>query len=167
MAEFLRDTSAALGLELEPTRMLELEAADALGALASVAVHAARVVVDTGGAPVPFAWRESQVPTLEALLREIAGRLPLIRAVYLPAEASLVGGVWLAPQELLPAALTLVRDREWVEFCGPACSDGLLLEYDASGAEHGVERPYELVVWGAEWAPRAEEACAALGIARV
>jgi hypothetical protein len=167
MAEFLRYTSSALGFELDATRILELEDTDSLGILVSAAVHAARMMVDAGAASVPYAWREADLPTLNALLCGIAGRLPSVRAVYLPAEASLVGGVWLTPQELLPAALTLVREREWVECSTPDGSDGLCLEYDASGAEHGAERPYELVVWGAVWGPRAEEARAELGITSV
>lgn len=167
MAEFLSYTSAAVGFELDASRVLELEDADRLAAVVAAAVQAARAAADAGDAPVPYAWPESDLPNLESLLRALAARLPPTRAVYLPAEADFVGGVWLTPQEFLPAAVTLVRQREWVEFSTPDGGDGLCLEYDASGAEHGVERPYELMVWGSAWAPQADEARGELGIARV
>jgi len=167
MAEFLRYTSAVLGVELDASRVLELEDADRLGGVVAAAVQAARVAADTGTASVPYAWREDDIPALEVLLRGLAARLPPVRAVYLPPEADFVGGIWLTPQELLPAAIRLARGREWVEFSTPEGGDGLCLEYDASGAEHGAERPYELMVWGSVWASRASQARVELGITRV
>jgi hypothetical protein len=146
---FLSRTSELLGASLDPDVVVELEQADELAERARDAIRTARAASETQ--IVPFAWSEAEGVLLEATLARLAERLRETEVLYLSPESDYVGAVRVAASVILPRAVAVARETEWVRVLAPGAVEGLCVDFHMSGAEHGEAQPLEFLVWGARW----------------